>query len=92
MRSIWVAADAAGGALAAGFVDAETEVELGDLDHGVVLVHHDHAAGAHDGAELLQVFVADGVSTGRRGSRRRGPARLNGLDFFTVEDGPPQMS
>ena len=50
-------ADAAGGALAAGFVDAEFLVEAGDVDHAVVFVHDDHAAGAHDGAELLQVLV-----------------------------------
>ena len=40
-------ADAAGSAFAAGFVEGEFEEELRDVDHTVVLVHHDHAAGAH---------------------------------------------
>ena len=47
-------ADAAGRALAAGLVLREVEEEAGHVDHAGVLVHDDHAAGAHDGAELLQ--------------------------------------
>ena len=46
------AADAARRALAAALVDREVEVELGDVDDAVRLVHDDEAARAHDRADL----------------------------------------
>ena len=52
-----VQADAAGDAFAAGFGVGELDEVAGDVHHAVVFVHHHHAAGAHDGAELRQRFV-----------------------------------
>ena len=57
-------ADAAGRALAAGLVDAEVHVELGDVDDAVVLVHDDHAARAHHRAEGGEALVGDRLCRG----------------------------
>ena len=65
-------AGAAGDALAAGFVHAEFHEEPGHVDHARVLVHDDHAAGAHDRPDLGQRLVIDGrVEERRRGCSRR---------------------
>ena len=42
--------DTAWGALTAGLVADEVHIELSDVDHAVVFVHDDGAAGAHHGA------------------------------------------
>lgn len=47
-----VEAGAAGNALAAAFRVGEFDEVAGHVDHAVVFVHHHHAAGARDGAEL----------------------------------------
>ena len=51
--------DTARGALTAGFLHGEVEVELGDGDHAGGLVHDDHTAGAHHGAGSHEVVVVD---------------------------------
>jgi hypothetical protein len=89
-----VGADPAGGALAAGLVHAELQVELGDVHHAVVLVHDDQAAGAHHRAELGGEAIRS--RSGCRGTARgmmppEGPpvwAALNFLPSFM----PPPMS
>ncbi len=55
----FVEAHAAWDALAAGLRVRELDEVAGDIDHAVVFVEHDHAAGAHDGADLRQGFVVD---------------------------------
>ena len=52
-------AGAAGNALAAGLGHAELDEEAGHVDHAGGVVHDDHAAGAHDGADLHEGVVAD---------------------------------
>ena len=52
--------DATRGALAAGLLDGEFEIEFGHRDHAVVLVHHYHAARTHHGTAGEQVVVIDG--------------------------------
>ena len=52
MRSICERPFAAGRALAAGLARGEAHEVARDVHHAVVLVHDDHAARAHDGAEL----------------------------------------
>ena len=52
-------ANPAGNALAAGLVLAEVDEEPGDVDHAGRLVHHDHAARAHDRADLVERVVVD---------------------------------
>ena len=54
-----LAADTAGSAFATGLIDAEVQVEPGQLDHAVVIIDDDHAARAHDGPQRLQMLVAD---------------------------------
>ena len=50
----------AGGAFAAGFVADEFHIELRNVNHAVVLVHNDCAAGAHHGAERNKVIKVYG--------------------------------
>ena len=52
-------AGAAGNALAAGLGHAELDEEAGDVDHAGRVVHDDHAARAHHGADLDQSVIAD---------------------------------
>ena len=52
-------ADAAGSALSAALIDGEVEVELGDVDHAVRLVHDDQAAGTHDRTDLGEALEVD---------------------------------
>lgn len=52
-------ADAAERAFAAAFPVREVEEVTRGLDHAAVLADHDHAAGTHDGAELLERVVVD---------------------------------
>src|SRR5699024_136557 len=80
-------ADAARGALAAGFLYGEFEVELGYGDHAVVLVHDNHAARPHHGTAGEQVVVVDGgveVLFGKAASRRA--SGLYGLELLAVLD------
>ena len=80
-------ADTAGRALAAALIDREVEVELGDIDHAVGLVHNDQAAGTHDRADLGEVLVVDRSveELGRNDTARR-TARLSGLELVTAAD------
>ena len=79
------AADPAGGAFAAGFVDREIKVEFGDVDHVGGFVHHDHAARPHDGADFFQFFIANRqADVGCRDHAARRTAGLNGFQFFAV--------
>ena len=74
-------ADAAGGALAAAFIHGEIQEEAGDVHHTVVLVHDDHAAGAHHGAGRDQVVIVHGGVEHVRGqAAARGAAGLHGLE------------
>ena len=80
-------ADTAGRALTAALIDREVEVELGDIDHAVGLVHNDQAAGTHDRADLGEVLVVDRSveELGRNDTARRA-ARLSGLELVTAAD------
>ena len=81
------AADTAGRALTAALVDREVEVELGDIDHAVGLVHDDQAAGTHDRADLREVLVVDRSveELGRNDTARR-TARLSRLELVATAD------
>ena len=77
-----VQADAAGDAFAARFRVRELDEVAGDVDHAVVFVHHDHAARAHDRAELRQVLVVDsGVEHLVRNATAGGAAGLHCFDL-----------
>ena len=70
-----------------------SQEELGDIHHAVVLVHDDHAAGAHHGADGDQVVVVDREYRSWQAGMQppEGPpvcAALNFLPFGT----PPPMS
>ena len=80
-------ADAAGRALAAALIDREVEIELGDVDHAVGLVHDDQAAGTHDRADLGEVLVVDRSieELGRNDAARR-TARLGRLELVAATD------
>ena len=63
----------------------ELDEVAGDVDHAVVFVHHDHAAGAHDRADLRERLVVDGrVEHVERDAAARGTAGLHGLDLAAV--------
>ena len=80
-------ADTAGRALTAALIDREVEVELGDIDHAVGLVHNDQAAGTHNRADLGEVLVVDrGVEELGRNDTARRTARLSGLELVTAAD------
>ena len=53
-------ADTAGRTLAAGFVTDEFHIEPGNVDHTVVFIQNDHAAGTHHGAGRDQVLIRNG--------------------------------
>src|ERR1700752_3665843 len=53
----FIQSDPARNAFSAGLRVSELDEVTGDINHAVVFVHHDHAAGAHDGTELRQIFV-----------------------------------
>src|SRR5579864_8252094 len=73
-------------ALAAGFRVGELDKVAGNVDHAVVFVHHDHAPGTHDGAELCEVLVVDRrVEHVVRDASAGRAARLNRFDL-TVAD------
>ena len=80
-------ADTAGRALTAALIDREVEVELGDIDHAVGLVHNDQAAGTHDRADLGEVLVVDRSveELGRNNTARR-TARLSSLKLVAAAD------
>ena len=80
-----VQADAAGDALAAALRVGELDEVAGDVHHAVVFVHHDHAARAHDRAELRERLVVDRrVEHVGGDAAARGPAGLDGLDVAAV--------
>ena len=63
----------------------ERHEELGDVDHAVVFVQHDHAAAAHDRAGLGQGVVVDPQidALGRDAAAGR-PAGLDGLELLAA--------
>ena len=80
-----VEADPARDALAAALRVGELDEVAGDVDHAVVFVHDDHAARAHDRAELGERLVVDGrVEHVRRDAAARRAAGLHGLDVAAV--------
>ena len=75
----------AGNALAAGFLHAELHVKFRDLHHVRRIIHHHHAARAHDGPQLGQRFIIHRrVQVSRRDAAARGSARLHGFDMPAV--------
>ena len=52
--------DTAGRTLTAGFIADEFHIELGNVNHAVVFVHNDCAAGAHHGALSNESIKIDG--------------------------------
>ena len=80
-------ADAAGRTLAAGLVHGEFEEELRDGDHAVVLIHDDHAAGAHHRSGRREAFVVDGdVQVLLGEAAAGGAAGLDGLELLAALD------
>ena len=64
----------------------ELDEVAGDVHHAVVFIHHHHAAGAHDGADLGQGLVVHrGVEHLLRDAAARGAAGLDGLDGAAVD-------
>ena len=83
-------ADAAWGAFAAGFIDREGQIELGDVDHAVVFVHDDHAAGAHHGTRGHEAVVVDrGVQVLFGEEPPEGPPVWTALNFLPPLMPPP---
>ena len=81
MRSALFKSHAARHAFAARLGMGELDEVARHVDHAVVFIHDHHAAGAHDGAELREVFVVDrAYRTSRRECirpRDRRSARLS---------------
>ncbi len=74
-------AGAAWNALAARFVHAEFHEEPRHIHHVRRLIHHDHAAGTHNGPKLHQgIVVHRGIQRLGRYAPAGWPARLNGFD------------
>ena len=72
-------------ALAAGLGARELDEVARHVDHAVVFVHDDHAAGAHDRAQLRERLVVDRrVEHLGRDAAAGGAARLHGLDVAAV--------
>ena len=89
---IWAVPDAARNALAAGFAPAEFHEVLGHVHHARRVVHHDHAARAHDGADLGQRLVVDGMSRNCSGMQPpEGPPVCTALNS-RPSGMPPPMS
>ena len=71
----------------------KAHVILGEIHHAGVLIHHDHAAGAHDGSGLGQAVVIDRqVEHARRDAAAGRPAGLHRLDARLAPERPPPMS
>ncbi len=78
----FVQAHAAGNTFATRFRIRELDEVAGNIDHAVVFVHHDHAARAHDRAELCEALVIDGgIEHFMWNGSTGGTARLYGLDL-----------
>ena len=76
---------AAGNAFAAGLGHAELDEEAGDVDHAGGIVHDDHAAGAHHGADFDEGVVADAdVEQFSGEATAGGAAGLHGLEGVAV--------
>ena len=73
-------ADSAGRTFSAGFVADEFHIEFCNVDHAVVFVHNDCAAGTHHGTESNKVIEVDGNVKFVRGDAAAG--RTAGLDSF----------
>ena len=80
-------ADAAGSALTAALIDREVEVELGDVNHAVRLVHDDQAAGPHDRTDLGEALEVNlrVKELGRDDAAGR-TAGLSSLELVTATD------
>ena len=79
-------------ALAAGLPGEEVEEIPGYVHHAGVLVHHDHAAGAHHRAgliELIEIHREVEEAVGQNPSRR--PAGLNRLEPLALLDAAPDI-
>jgi hypothetical protein len=85
-------ADAAGHALAAGFLLHELQEEAGHVHHAGVLVHHDQAARAHDRAELLQGLVVQRHVQVLLGDAAAGGPPICAALNFLAAGMPPPMS
>src|ERR1700756_3491976 len=82
----FIQSDPARNAFSAGLRVGELDEVTGDINHAVVFVHHDHAAGAHDGSELRQIFVVNrSVEHILRNAAAGGPARLDSLHLTTPD-------
>ena len=80
-------ADAAGDALAARLLLGEVEEEAREVDHAGLVVDHDQAAGADDGAGRGQALVVDRrVQQVRRDAAAGGAADLHRLELLAVLD------
>ena len=86
-------ADAARNALAAGFGHAELHEELGHIHHAGGLVHHDHAARAHDGADASRAIRNPPANPGARAGMQppEGPPVCTALNCLP-SGMPPPMS
>ena len=79
--------NAAGCALAAGFITDELHVELGNVHHAVVLVHDDGTTGTHHGALGYQIVKIDGLIQSFCGQTAAGGAAgLDGLKLLSIGD------
>src|SRR5579864_8415978 len=77
---------AARNAFSAGLGVGEFDEVAGDINHAVVFVYQDHAAVAHDGTELRQIFVVHrGIEHVLRNAAAGRAARLNGLHLTTSD-------
>src|SRR5579884_1502794 len=80
-----VGADTARNALAARFRHTEIHEIFRDVYHARGLVHHDHAAGTHDGACLDQRLIVDGhVEKLSRDASARGSSGLHRFESLVV--------
>ena len=74
-------------ALAARFIRQEIEKVFGDIDHAGVFIHHDHAAGTHDGADFGQFVKVDSyIQELFRNTSSRRTAGLHCLELFASRD------
>ena len=80
-------ADTAGRTFSAGFVTDEFHIEFCNVNHAVIFIHNDCAAGTHHGTESNKVIEVDGniklISSDTAAGRAAG---LDSFEFFAVRD------
>ena len=77
--------NAAGSALAAGFVNGELKEELSHINHAGILVHNDKSAGSHHAADGNEVIVVNlGVDKRSGDTSAGGTSGLSSLELLTV--------